>query len=171
MMPATDSGGTDRASKTPYVVRRSAWLFVAALLHAQMLPAAAQEVAAAVAAGPVELEALEWRELANGVKIALFMGNPAEAGPYALRARLPPHWQVAPHTHPEDARVTTVISGTLYWAMGEVFDEAKLQPLGPGSVIIEPKDVAHYAMTKQGGAELQITSIGPAGMTFLPSRD
>lgn len=169
-MPATDSGGTDRGSKTPYAVHRAAWLFVAALLLAQILPAAARELAAAVAAGPVELDALEWKELPNGVKIALFMGNPAEAGPYALRARLPPHWQVAPHTHPEDARVTTVISGTLYWAMGEVFDEAKLQPLGPGSVIIEPKGVAHYALTKQGGAELQITSIGPAGMTFLPSR-
>jgi hypothetical protein len=171
MMCATDAGGTDRATKTPYAARQVAWLFVAALLHAHMLPAAAQGVTAAVAAGPVALEALEWKEFPNGVRIALFMGNPAEAGPYALRARLPPDWHVAPHTHPEDARVTTVIAGTLYWAMGEVFDEAKLQPLGPGSVIIEPKGVAHYAMTKQGGAELQITSIGPAGMSFVPSRD
>ena len=159
--------GTGRRSSTNHAVRRAAWLLIAALLHAQMLPAAAR----AIAAGPVAFDALEWRELPNGVKIGVFMGNPTEAGPYGLRARLPPDWRVAPHTHPEDARVTTVVSGTLYWATGEIFDEARLQPLGPGSVIIEPKGIAHYAMTKQDGAELQVTSIGPAGMTFVKPSD
>jgi len=151
-----------------YTARRGAWwLIIAALLQAQILPAAAQDIAA----GPVELDALKWSELPNGLKIAVFMGNPAEAGPYGLRARLPPNWRVAPHTHPENARVTTVVSGTLYWAMGEVFDEANLRALGPGSVIIEPKGIAHYAMTKQEAAELQVTSMGPAGMTFVKSHD
>lgn len=119
------------------------------------------------AAGPVDFDALNWTELPNGVKIAVFMGNPKEPGPYGSRAKLPPNWRVAPHTHPEEGRVTTVVSGKLYWAMGEVFDESKMQALGPGSVVIEPPGVAHYAMTKEVGAELQTNSTGPAGMTFL----
>ena len=143
------------------LLRFMVWFFVAATL--QIAAAAAQDIAA----GPVELDALAWTEFPNGVKMAVFMGNPNEPGPYGSRAKLPPNWRVAPHTHPEDGRMTTVISGMLYWAIGEIFDESKLQALGPGSVIIEPKGVAHYAMTKEEGAELQVNSMGPAGMKFL----
>ena len=47
------------------------------------------------------------------------------------------------------------------------FDESKLQAFGPGSVIIEAKGIPHNAMTKEEGAELQVTAIGPAGLQFL----
>ncbi len=139
----------------------AAWLFFASAMP--IAPVLAQ----GEAAGPVDLDALQWAELPNGVKIAVFMGNPKEPGPYGARAKLPPNWRVAPHTHPEEGRVTTVISGKLYWASGEVFDESQMQALSPGSVVIEPPGVAHYAMTKEEGAELQTNSTGPAGMTFL----
>jgi len=141
-------------------------LALAAVLPAQVLVAAEDP-----AAGPVALDALDWRAAANGVRTAVLLGNPVQAGAYALRAKLPPNWRVAPHTHPEDARLTTVISGTLYWAAGDTFDEAKLQALGPGAVIIEPRGVAHYALTREQGAELQVTSIGPAGMSFVTPRE
>ena len=117
--------------------------------------------------GPVDLDALQWTTLSNGAKVAVFMGNPKEAGPYGSRARLPANWRVAPHTHPDEGRVTTVVSGVFYWAIGEQFDEAKLKAFGPGSVIIESKGVPHYAMTKQEGAEIQTTSMGPAGMQYI----
>lgn len=143
--------------------RHVAGFCVAALV--QIAVASAQDHGA----GPVSFDGLAWTEFPNGVRMAVFMGNPNEPGPYGSRARLPPHWRVAPHTHPEDGRVTTVVSGTLYWAIGEVFDESKMQKLGPGSVIIEPRGVAHYAMTKEDGAELQVNSMGPAGMKFVPS--
>jgi quercetin dioxygenase-like cupin family protein len=42
-----------------------------------------------------------------------------------------------------------------------------MRKLGPGSVVIEPRGVAHYAMTKEEGAELQVNSTGPAGMKFV----
>jgi len=46
-----------------------------------------------------------------------FMGNPKEAGALRIAGRgLPANWRVAPHTHPEDGRVTTVVSGVFYWA-------------------------------------------------------
>jgi hypothetical protein len=136
-------------------------IFVAAIL--QSVPACAD----ATTAGPVDLTALQWTTLPNGAKVAVFMGNPKEPGPYGSRARLPANWRVAPHTHPEEGRVTTVMTGVFYWAIGEKFDESKLQAYGPGSVIIESRGVAHYAMTKEEGAEIQTNSTGPAGMQYI----
>jgi hypothetical protein len=135
-------------------------IFVATVL--QSVSGSAQ-----VTAGPIDLDALQWTTLPNGAQVAVFMGNPKEAGPYGSRARLPANWRVAPHTHPEDGRVTTVVSGVFYWAVGERFDEAKLKAFGPGSVIIESKGLPHYAMTKEEGAEIQTTSMGPAGMQYI----
>jgi quercetin dioxygenase-like cupin family protein len=142
-------------------------IFIAACLFVASALSISPVLAQGETAGPVDLDALNWTELPNGVKIAVFMGNPKEPGPYGSRAKLPPNWRVAPHTHPEDGRVTTVVSGKLYWGLGDVFDESTMQALGPGSVVIEPRGVAHYAMTKEEGAELQTNSTGPAGMTFL----
>ena len=140
---------------------RLATVFFAAIFLQSAL-VSAQDVA-----GPVDLATLQWTTLPNGAKVAVFMGNPKEPGPYGSRARLPANWRVAPHTHPEDGRVTTVISGVFYLAAGEKFDESKLQAFGPGSVIIESRGVAHYAMTKEEGAEIQTNSTGPSGMQYL----
>ena len=145
------------------MIRVSFAMVLVAALCAQFASAIAQEPAA----GPVDFDALKWADIPGGVKVAIFMGNPKEAGPYAVRAKLPPRWRIAPHTHPEEGRVATVISGRLFWAIGEEFDESKLQELGPGSVIIEPKGVPHYAMTKDDGAELQVSAIGPTATRFL----
>jgi quercetin dioxygenase-like cupin family protein len=122
---------------------------------------------AETAAGAVDLSALTWSMQPNGVSIAVFLGNPKEAGPYGLRAKIPPDWHIAPHTHPEEGRVATVMAGKFYWAKGDTFDESKLQAFGPGSVIIETKGVPHFAMTKEEGAVLQVTAIGPAGLQLI----
>ena len=122
---------------------------------------------AETAGGPVDLAALAWTVQPNGVSIAVFLGNPKEPGPYGVRAKLPSNWHIAPHTHPEEARVATVIAGKFYWAKGETFDESKLQKFGPGSVIIEAIGVPHFALTKEEGATLQVTAIGPAGIKIL----
>lgn len=141
--------------------RLIAAIFVTAMLQCALA------CAEGAAPGPVDLAALQWTTLPNGAKVAVFMGNPKEPGPYGSRARLPANWRVAPHTHPEEGRVTTVISGVFYWSMGEKFDESTLQAYGPGSVIIEARGVAHFAMTKEEGAEIQTNSTGPAGMQYI----
>jgi quercetin dioxygenase-like cupin family protein len=122
--------------------------------------------AAETTGGPVDLAALTWVQQSTGVQSAVFLGNPKDAGPYGVRAKIPPHWHIAPHTHPEEGRVATVIAGKFYWAKGETFDESQVQEFGPGSVIIEAKGVPHFAMTKDEGAVLQVTAIGPAGLQF-----
>jgi quercetin dioxygenase-like cupin family protein len=123
--------------------------------------------AAEAVAGPVDLSALAWSVQPNGVSIAVFLGDPKETGPYALRAKIPPNWHIAPHTHPEEGRVATVMAGKFYWAKGDAFDESKMQAFGPGSVIIEAKGVSHFAMTEEEGTVLQVTAIGPAGLRFV----
>jgi hypothetical protein len=63
------------------------------------------------------------------------------------------------------------MAGKFYWAKGDTFDESILQAFGPGSVIIEAKGVPHFAMTKEEGAVLQVTAIGPAGLQFLSDKN
>src|ERR1700735_2262876 len=58
-------------------------------------------------------------------RLAVLVGDPAQAWPYTIRVLLPKGTRLAPHKHPED-RIYTVISGTFYIGLGEIFDESLL---------------------------------------------
>ena len=60
--------------------------------------------------------------------------------------------------------MVTVISGTLYFAYGDKFDESKLKALPEGSYFTEPKDKSHFAITKDE-VVLQVVGIGPVKKT------
>jgi quercetin dioxygenase-like cupin family protein len=75
---------------------------------------------------------------------------------------LPAKLKIDPHHHSETWRITAVLSGTLYYAEGDTFDESKLKALGPGSLLVEPKGVAHFAMTKDEEVMLHTVAEGPA---------
>jgi len=97
-----------------------------------------------------------------GYETAMLVGDPAKPGIYAVHTKLPANITIVPHTHSEKWRIATVLSGTLYYAQGDTFDERKLRALGPGSLIVEPKDVPHFAMTKGDAVMLHIVGEGPA---------
>jgi quercetin dioxygenase-like cupin family protein len=97
-----------------------------------------------------------------GYETAVLVGDPSQAGVYAVHTRLPADITIDPHTHGEKWRIATVLSGTLYYAQGDTFDEAKLRALGPGSLIVEPQDVPHFARTKGEPVLLHIVGEGPA---------
>jgi quercetin dioxygenase-like cupin family protein len=97
-----------------------------------------------------------------GYESAVLVGNPAGPGVYAVRTRLPADVTIAPHTHGEKWRIATVLSGTLYYAAGDTFDAGKLRALGPGSLIVEPMGVPHFAMTRGEPVLLHIVGEGPA---------
>ena len=67
-------------------------------------------------------------------------------------------------------RTVVVLSGTLYYAFGEQWDEQKLTPLPAGSFFYEPSHVPHFAWAKDGEVVLQLTAIGPSGTTLIPQR-
>jgi quercetin dioxygenase-like cupin family protein len=97
-----------------------------------------------------------------GYETAVLVGDPAQPGIYAVHTKLPANITIVPHTHSEQWRIATVLSGTLYYAQGDTFDESKLRALGPGSLLVEPKDVPHFAMTKGEEVMLHIVGEGPA---------
>jgi quercetin dioxygenase-like cupin family protein len=101
--------------------------------------------------------------LPAGVATAVLAGNPSKSGVYVMRVRLPANFKIPPHSHPDGWRTVTVVSGTVYFAYGEVFDESRMKALGPGSFFIEPKDEPHFAMTKGEEAVVHVTAEGPTG--------
>jgi len=103
----------------------------------------------------------------HGLMTAALAGDPRAAEPYAQRIKIPPHFRLAPHSHPNEARMVCVLSGTLYFAFGEHFDAARLKRLPPGTFFTEPKDVPHYAMTGDEEVVLQRNAIGPDGTKYV----
>jgi len=101
-----------------------------------------------------------------GYETAVVVGNPTKPGVYTVHTKLPADITIVPHTHSEKWRVATVLSGTLYYAQGATFDEQKLRALPPGSVIVEPANVPHFARTKSP-VLLHITGEGPASTTAV----
>lgn len=102
-----------------------------------------------------------------GYETAVLVGDPTKPGVYAVETRLPANTAIAPHTHGEEWRIATVLSGTLNYAQGDTFDEGKLKALPPGSVLVEPKGVAHFARTGSEPVLLSIVGEGPASTTVV----
>ena len=118
-------------------------------------------------------EELIWRSFAGyppAARVAVLVGDPAQPGPYAIRVRLPAGTRMAPHRHPED-RLYTVISGVFYIGCGDIFDEARLEAFGPGSLVVLPGGQAHFHWAKSGDYITQVIAIGPLGLDYVNPRD
>lgn len=103
----------------------------------------------------------------HGLQTAILVGDPKAPEPYAERISFPPNYRLEPHSHPNEFRMVTVLSGTLYYAFGDTFDENRLTALPAGSFFTEPKDEPHYAMTKDESVVLELHAIGPAGTQYV----
>ncbi len=102
-----------------------------------------------------------------GVFNAPGAGNPAQPGLYAVFGRMDKGSRFPPHTHP-DARLTTVMQGTMYLGTGAVFDEGQVKPYPAGSVVATPANTPHFMWAKDGVVVMQETGSGPTGMLFSP---
>ncbi|HSV16448.1 MAG TPA: cupin domain-containing protein [Tepidisphaeraceae bacterium] len=117
---------------------------------------------------------IQWQNnppsLPPGAKMAVLEGDPSKPGFFTIRAVFPDGFRIPPHMHPNAERVT-VLSGTLYLAHGEKFDESAAQALPAGSYSSMPAGMHHYGFAK-GETTIQVSSIGPWGITYLnPSDD
>jgi quercetin dioxygenase-like cupin family protein len=118
-------------------------------------------------------EEIGWRPFPAfppAARLAVVVGDPAQAAPYVIRVKLPSGNKIMPHKHPED-RVYTVISGIFYIGLGEQFDEEKLKAYPPGSVIILPGDTYHFHWAKSGEYITQVSAVGPLGLDYLNPGD
>ena len=107
--------------------------------------------------------------LPPGAKIAVIHGDPSKAGLYAIRLKVPADYKILPHRHPVDGHAT-VLSGTLYFGLGEKFDAEKGKAFPAGSFIIVPAETPHFAWTKEETV-LQEYAIGPTATVYVNPAD
>jgi quercetin dioxygenase-like cupin family protein len=105
-----------------------------------------------------------------GPQTAVLYGDPTKAGVFVTRVKLAPGLKVMPHWHPDEWRTAAVLSGTLYFGVGEQWDESKLKAYPAGTFFSEPSKTPHYVWAKDGEVILQITGMGPTGTTPIPQK-
>ena len=118
-------------------------------------------------------EQIEWRAFSAfppESRLAVLVGDPAEAGPYVIRVKMPADGKLMPHRHPED-RLYTVMSGVFHIGLGTTFDPDKLNAYPPGSVVVLPGDTPHFHWARSGEYVTQVTAIGPLGLDYLDPAD
>ena len=132
-----------------------------ATLAVQDAPVMIQEADLKWEAGPPSLPA--------GVKVVFLQGDMKKEGPFTFRAKLPADYKVPPHFHP-GAETLTVLSGTLYAAVGDTFDASKAKAMKPGAFVSLPAKGPHYVFAKEETV-IQVSGAGPWGITYVNPAD
>lgn len=105
-----------------------------------------------------------------GAQGAVLQGDPAKAGPFTLRLKLPDGYRIPPHYHPAIEHIT-VIQGTFVLGIGEKVNIAAERPLSAGSFAFMPAGMRHFVRA-QGETIVQLHGTGPWGITYVnPSDD
>lgn len=107
--------------------------------------------------------------LPAGGQIAVISGDPGQAGPFTIRAKLPAGYRIAPHWHPTDEHVT-VLTGTVAMGMGETFDEKALMELPVGAFAAMPPNTRHSFVAKTA-AVIQVHGTGPFDVMYVNPAD
>lgn len=108
--------------------------------------------------------------LAGLPQTAILYGDPTKAGLYVARVKFPAGVKVMPHTHTDEVRTVLIMSGTMYFGIGEQWDESKLKVYPAGTFFTEPANTPHFAWAKDGEVIAHLTSVGPTGTTFIPQK-
>jgi quercetin dioxygenase-like cupin family protein len=116
---------------------------------------------------------LPWKEgppsLRQGASMAVLEGNPEQAGPFTMRLRFPPGFEIAPHFHSQVEHVT-VLAGTLHFGMGERFERERTRPMPTGSFGYWPPGMRHFGWA-EGETILQLHGTGPWTITYVNPAD
>ena len=105
----------------------------------------------------------------KGAQMAVLSGDPAKAGLFTIRLKMPANYKIAAHHHPTDELVT-VISGRLSLGMGDKLDAAKGASLAPGGFALAPAGMNHYAWSTEG-AIVQVSAEGPFALVYVNPAD
>ena len=64
---------------------------------------------------------IEWKAppMVGGASTAVLYGDPTKAGVYVTRTKFPAGLKGLPHTHPDEWRTIVVLSGTIYFGLGD----------------------------------------------------
>ena len=118
-------------------------------------------------------DALKWVDppsLPPGVKLAILQGDPGKEGLFVYRLKLPAGYKVPPHFHKSGENVT-VLSGVLFFAAGEKFDQGAGKELAAGSFVIMPATHPHFAWAGAQETLVQVHGVGPTDITYVNPAD
>jgi quercetin dioxygenase-like cupin family protein len=110
-----------------------------------------------------------WRSR-SAIRSSQRFGDPTKPGVYVQRTKFPPGTKVMPHWHPDEWRTAVVLSGTLYFGVGEQCDESKLRAYPAGTFYSEPPKTPHFVWAKDGEVIIQTTGMGPTGTNMIPQK-
>jgi quercetin dioxygenase-like cupin family protein len=114
-------------------------------------------------------DSIGWRAgpptLPPGVKVAVLEGNPSEPGPFTMRLWFPAGTRVEPHLH-SGVEHATVVSGSVYFALGEVFAQDKLRRLPAGGFFLVHPGVPHFGLVDEDTV-IQAHGVGPWQTTYI----
>ena len=145
--------------------RHTAALYLCLCMVGVWAPAHAQNVDTGVVRFPQDII---YKGLADSPQHVALFGDSSQPGLYVDRIKFLPGTKVMPHWHPDAVRTVLIVSGTLYFAVGEQWDESKLKAYPAGTLYSEPSRTPHYAWAKDGEVILQVTAIGPTGNVPVP---
>ncbi len=113
------------------------------------------------------LDTIQWRDSpVPGVQNSVHIGNPAATGLYVVLGKMSLGSRFPAHKHP-DARVTTVLKGTMYYASGSDLSDAAMVAYPTGAIVQTPAGVAHVMWARDGDVVMQETGIGPSGLVAV----
>lgn len=112
---------------------------------------------------------IAWKEIRKEPPLsrAFIQGDQDKPGAFTFRVRAAAGHKLLPHTHPDD-RVITVIEGTYWSAVGDVFDESRLMVFPRGSFYVVPAGVPHFSAVLEGETIFQESGIGPSRNDMIP---
>lgn len=116
---------------------------------------------------------IQWGEappsLPPGAKVSILEGNPGLETFFTMRVKFPPYYKLPAHWHPKDERVT-VIEGAVYVGFGDVTDTTNAQKFTQGAYYVNPTESHHFVFTQSEGVVMQISGIGPWGITYVEEK-
>jgi len=161
------AGGVTERGKyvTTWAKQAGAWMVTEDIFNPDGPPA--------VPHAAVAPDTLVWGEpppgLPAGATVAVVSGDPTQAQPFVIRARMPAGYRVPPHWHPTTENIT-VLAGTVALGMGETWDEATMTSVPAGGYLVVPAEMRHAFMTRTA-ATIQVHGIGPFAITYVNPAD
>jgi hypothetical protein len=116
---------------------------------------------------------IAWRPcpptLPAGCEIAVLEGNPKQEMLFTVRFRTGSQFEMKPHWHPRNERVT-ILEGKVGVGFGDEIDRENVTWFGPGDYYVNARGSHHFVLA-DGPAVLQVTGIGPWQANFLETDD
>ena len=107
--------------------------------------------------------------LPKGVLVAVLAGNPGLPGPFTMRLKVPPGFELKRHRHATDEN-QTILEGYVLSGTGDFATDPTLRRLSVGAFSHMPAGTIHYVKAPDG-AVIQVHGIGPFTAEYEDPKD